>query len=176
MQFRDEQQKRAIIPMASPKTSSQLSPPDRSGKGSRFKPGRSVGYLLRDCYRSFSRALELQIKPYGIGLGQWYFLRELWEEDGLTQGDLSSRVGMTAPTTVVAIRRMVEDGLVVRKKDEHDRRKLRISLTQEGRRLRDELLPLALEVNNIATGGFSQKEMRQFQSLVDRMKKNLFRG
>lgn len=162
--------------MASPKTSSQLMRPDGPGKAFHFKPGRSVGYLLRDCYRSFSKALDVQIKPHGIGLGQWYFLRELWEEDGLTQGDLSLRVGMTAPTTVVAIRRMVEDGLVVRKQDDQDRRKVRIHLTEKGRRFRDKLLPLALVVNNVATEGFTQQEIRQFRSFVDRMKKNLSRG
>ena len=162
--------------MASPNTSIQSMSRHDSGRAFQFKPGRSVGYLLRDCYRSFSRALEARINPHGIGVGQWYFLRELWEEDGLAQGDLSWRAGMTAPTTVVAIRRMVEDGLVVRKQDEDDRRKVRIHLTEKGRQLRDELLPLASEVNNIATEGFSQKEIQQFRSFVDRMKKNLFEG
>ena len=81
---------------------------------------------------------------------------------------------MTAPTTVVAIRRMVEDGLVVRREDEEDRRKVRIHLTRRGRQLRDELLPLALEVNSIATEGFSKKEIRQLRSYIDRLKRNLF--
>ncbi len=36
------------------------------------------------------------------------------------------------------------------------------------------VLPLAFEVNNIATEGFSKKEIRQFRSFIDRMKKNLF--
>lgn len=160
---------------ASRTISSRSTPPDRFGGAFHFKPGRSIGYLLRDCYRSFARALEVQIKPHGILAGQWYFLRELWEEDGLTQGNLSSRVGMKAPTTVVAIRRMVEDGLVVRKPDKQDRRKVRIYLTAKGRRYRDELLPLAFDVSNAATEGFSQKEIRQFQSFIDRMKKNLSR-
>ena len=167
---------KVMILMASAKTSKQLMPPDKSGKAFHFKPGRSVGYLLRDCYRSFSRELESKIKPHGILPGQWYFLRELWEEDGLTQGDLSSRVGMKAPTTVVAIRRMVEDGLVVRKQDDQDRRKVRIYLTAKGRQYRNELLPLAFDVNNVATGGFSQKEIRQFRSFINRMKKNLSSG
>ena len=150
--------------------------PDEFGEAFHIKPGRSFGYLLRDCYRSFSRALETQIKPHGIGVGQWYFLRELWAKDGLTQGNLSSRVGMTAPTTVVAIRRMVQDGLVIRKQDDRDRRKIRIYLTKKGRRFRDELMPLALDVTNVATEGLSQKEIRQFRSLIDRMKKNLSGG
>ena len=151
-------------------------PPDGSGEAFHFKPGRSIGYLLRDCYRSFSRALEVRIKPHGVGVGQWFFLRELWEEDGLTQGDLSARAGMTAPTTVVAIRRMVDDGLVLREPDDQDRRKVRIHLTEKGRRFRDELLPFAFDVNKVATADFSQEEIRQFRSFVERMKKNLARG
>ncbi len=159
----------------SPKTSPPLTPPDGAGEAFHFKPGLSIGYLLRDCYRSFSKALEVRIKPNGVGAGQWFFLRELWEEDGLTQGDLSSRAGMTAPTTVVAIRRMVDDDLVVRRPDDQDRRKVRIHLTGKGRRFRDELLPLAQDVNKVATQGFSEEEIRQFRLFVDRMKKNLSR-
>ncbi len=118
----------------------------------------------------------MRIKPHGIGVGQWFYLRELWEEDGLTQGDLSSRAGITAPTTVVAIRRMAEGGLVIRKPDDQDRRKVRIHLTEKGRRFRDELLPFAFDVNAVATADFSQEEIRQFRSFVDRMKKNLSDG
>ena len=167
---------RATNLTASPKTSRRVMPPDGSDEAFHFKPGRSIGYLLRDCYRSFSRALEERIKPHGVGVGQWFFLRELWEEDGMSQGDLSARAGMTAPTTVVAIRRMVKDGLVIRKPDDQDRRKVRIHLTDKGRRFRDELLPLAFDVNKVATEGFSDEEIRQFRSFVERMKKNLSRG
>jgi len=167
---------RVKILTASSKTSSRPASPDESGEAFSHRPGVSIGYLLRDCYRSFSRALEIRIKPHGVGAGQWFFLRELWEEDGLTQGDLSTRAGMTAPTTVVAIRRMVKDGLVIRKPDQKDRRKVRIHLTDKGHRFRDELLPFAFDVNKTATKGFSEHEIRQFRSFVDRMKKNLSRG
>ena len=167
---------RATILAASQKNPGRLMPQADSREAFDFKPGRSIGYLLRDCYRSFSRALEVRIKPHGIGVGQWFFLRELWEEDGLTQSDLSARAGMTAPTTVVAIRRMVKDDLVIRKPDKKDRRKVRIHLTDKGRRFRDELLPFAYEVNRIATEGLSQDEIRQFRLVVERMKKNLSRG
>jgi DNA-binding MarR family transcriptional regulator len=157
----------------SPKKTSLSTQTGEPGEASYFKPGRSIGYLLRDCNRRFSKTLEAKIKPHGILVGQWFFLRELWQEDGLTQADLSTRVGMKAPTTVVAIRRLVEDGLVVREQDTQDRRKVRIYLTEKGRRSRDVLLPLAHDVNMSATEGFSKKEIRQFQSLFDRMKKNL---
>ena len=57
-----------------------------------YKPGQSLGYLIRDCYRIFARRLDSLISPHGVKMGQWYFLRELWERDGL-----ASRPGESHP-------------------------------------------------------------------------------
>ena len=54
-----------------------------------FSLGGSLGYLVRDANRAFQRLLERRISPHGVTRGQWYFLRVLWEEDGLSQRELS---------------------------------------------------------------------------------------
>ena len=64
-------------------------------------PTNSIGYLTRIAFRAFSRALEVRTAPHGVSSGQWRFLRVLWREDGLTQRELSRRVGMREPTTVI---------------------------------------------------------------------------
>ena len=74
---------------------------DRQRPGD-FPPAESSGYLVRDAHRAFQRLLEKRIAPYGVTRGQWYFLRVLWNEDGLSQRELSARVGMMEPTTVIA--------------------------------------------------------------------------
>ena len=58
-----------------------------------FPPAESSGYLVRDAHRAFQRLLERRIAAYGLKRGQWYFLRVLWTEDGLSQRELSARVG-----------------------------------------------------------------------------------
>src|SRR5215467_9483201 len=64
------------------------------------KRGRdSFGYLMRQTNRYFVRTLQMLIEHHGITTAQWYFLRVLWEQDGLSQVELSSRVGLTTPTT-----------------------------------------------------------------------------
>src|SRR5215469_12144970 len=52
---------------------------------------QSVGHQIRWTHRALQRALEARIRPYGITLGMWYFLRVLWEEDGPNQRALSER-------------------------------------------------------------------------------------
>ena len=70
----------------------------------------SSGYLVRDAHRAFQRLLERRIAAYGVTRGQWYFLRVLWNADGLSQRELSARVGMMEPTTAIALRSMEARG------------------------------------------------------------------
>src|SRR5262245_22846940 len=105
-----------------------------------FSLGGSIGYLVRDANRAFQRLLERRIAPHGITRGQWYFLRVLWEQDGLSQRELSGRVGMMEPTTVIALRGMEKAGLVRRARSVKDRRVTRVHLTPKARRMRAALL------------------------------------
>lgn len=139
--------------------SDHRSGPDRIGNGPigrrRVAIGTSleeVGFsqVLRDLHRAFARALQERIVPHGVSMGQWFFLRALWEEDGLTQRELSQRVGMMEPTTVTALNSMERRGLVERCRNTQDRRKVNIYLTPKGKALRDVLQPMAAEVERVA--------------------------
>jgi DNA-binding MarR family transcriptional regulator len=136
-------------------------------------PGQSLGYLFRDVHRGFTRALLRRIKVRGITLGQWYFFRVLWEEDNLTQRELSERVGMMEPTTVTALRGMERGGLIRRIRDSQDRRRQRVQLTAKGRAIRAELLPLAAEVNRIASRGLTAREVQVLRRLAETLRENL---
>ena len=95
-------------------------------RAAEFPPRLSSGYLVRDAHRAFQRLLERRIAVYGVATrGQWYFLRVLWITDGVSQRELSARVGMMEPTTVIALRGMERAGLIHRVRAADDRRKVR---------------------------------------------------
>lgn len=106
----------------------------------------SLGFQVRDLNRLMQRALAARLAPAGVAPGAWYFLRVLWEEDGLTQRELAARIGMQEPTAVIALRGMEEAGWITRSRSEEDRRKVHVHLTPAGRALRERLLPEARAV------------------------------
>jgi MarR family transcriptional regulator, organic hydroperoxide resistance regulator len=134
---------------------------------------RSVGYQVRMTNRALQRYLYAKIKPHGVTLGTWYFLRALWHEDGLTQRELSDRIGTREPTTMTAIQAMESSGLVTRVRNQADRRKQNVFLTTKGRRLKHKLLPLAREVVNTATAGFSERDVDTLLHLLTAVQCNL---
>jgi DNA-binding MarR family transcriptional regulator len=134
---------------------------------------RSVGYQIRRTHRMVQRALQIRIEPHGVTLGMWYFLRALWDEDGLTQRELSARVGTMEPTTMSALALMERSGFVLRSRNAEDRRKVNIYLTERGRALQRELLPAGIAVVEIATRTFTSRELQIFLSLLAEVQKNL---
>ncbi|HXS38688.1 MAG TPA: MarR family transcriptional regulator [Stellaceae bacterium] len=134
---------------------------------------QSIGHQVRWTHRALQRELEARIRPYGITLGMWGFLRALWEKDGLSQRELSERVGTTEPTTVTALHAMEKRGLVVRVQNTDDRRKSNIYLTQPARALRELLLPTAREVNRAATGTISHAEIEALKRILTKIRANL---
>jgi len=149
-----------------------------SGSRSRkddFPLHESTGYLVRDANRAFQRLLERRIAPHGVTRGQWYFLRVLWTEDGLSQRELSTRVGMMEPTTVVALQSMERTGLIRRVRSADDRRKAQVWLTPKAKRLRERLLMVARGITEQAAEGISRVDLERFRKVVSRMTKNLDR-
>ena len=140
-----------------------------------FPPRLSSGYLVRDAHRAFQRLLERRIAAYGVARGQWYFLRVLWSSDGLSQRELSARVGMMEPTTVIALRSMEKSGLIRRVRGDDDRRKVRVFLTAKAKRLRGELLAVARTITDEAEAGVAPRELVAFWRTIARMADNLDR-
>jgi DNA-binding MarR family transcriptional regulator len=147
----------------------------RAKRAVALPPARSAGYLVRDAHRAFQRVLERRIARFGVTRGQWYFLRVLWIEDGLTQRELSARVGMMEPTTVIALKGMEQAGLVRRERSRADARRAHVWLTPRGRRLERELLPVARAIVRSAEKGIPRRDIAVFRAVIARMTANLDR-
>jgi len=113
-------------------------------------PNDRLAHLVKDATRALLRALQMRLAEYSVPLGHWTFLRILWEEDGITQRGLSEQAGVMEPTTFSALKTMEKLGYVIRRQMPDNKKKNFIFLTPRGRLLKNKLVPLAEEVNQIA--------------------------
>jgi DNA-binding MarR family transcriptional regulator len=138
-------------------------------------PRNSLGYRTGVIFRAFNGAVERRAAPFGVSAGQWRFLRQLWIGDGITQAALSARAGTRQPTTARAVNSLVRSGFVERIPSDTDRRKVYVRLTDKGRALRHQLLPVILGINDIATQNISPEFMMIFLEVLDAVTENLRR-
>lgn len=116
-------------------------------------PNDRLAHLVKDATRALLRSLQMRLSEHNVSLGHWTFLRVLWETDGLTQRELSEQAGVMEPTTFSALQVMERLGYVTRRRMPDDKKKMFVFLTPAGRLLKDKLVPLAEEVNEIAVRG-----------------------
>ena len=133
----------------------------------------SIGAQMKRTQRAMLRSMQLRLAAHGVPIGMWFFLRALWEEDGLSQGEISERVGTTAATATEQLRNMEASGMVVRQPSEADRRKVHFFLTAKGHALRPELIEVPQEVERTALAGLTPGEAGFLRLALKRIQANL---
>jgi DNA-binding MarR family transcriptional regulator len=129
----------------------------------------SLGYLVNRAARLLAQQLTDELRPAGVGIGQWAVLVHLWARDGMSQAQLARVAAIEPPTMVRTIDRMVRDGFVERRPDASDARISRIHVTERGQSIRDELVAKAVGVNERALSRFTATERRNLIALLRKL-------
>jgi len=161
-----------------PSRAPKPAPSARSGDdptGRRLSGGinDSLGFLIADSSRYVKRSLYARIAKHGIRGGAWFVLRVLWQEDGVTHRELAHRLGLMEPSVLEMVRAMESDGLIERRRDEQDRRKVRVYLTPRAFDLKPVLMDIAENVNDMMLTGFSEAEEALLKLLLRRVRETL---
>jgi MarR family transcriptional regulator, organic hydroperoxide resistance regulator len=134
---------------------------------------QSLGYQIRYAYRIFVKSLADELGPHRVTTGQWSALRVLWQQEGLSQVELAQRMMVEKASLTAVLKAMASEGLITRTRNAKDRRKVNISLTPTGRRLKSKILPVIGKINRRATRHLSSADVRQLHTLLARVMINL---
>lgn len=131
------------------------------------------GYWLRLGHKALTRPLADELRQRGIAFKHYFYIRTLLEEDGITQVELSDRVGMERATVTVVLDTLEDLGIVVRKPHPSDRRKTNVFLTAKGRRMKSDILESVAIANAVSLRGISPAEFERFRKTLAQMIANV---
>lgn len=126
--------------------------------------GRSIALL----YRMASVYLGQELPVLKIGAGQYIFLAELFDEEGLSQDELTQRVNVDKANTTRALKKLEDMGYVRRVSDENDTRIKRVFLEPLALEIEEEFWHIITRWSEIITQGISQERQGQ---LIEDLKK-----
>jgi DNA-binding MarR family transcriptional regulator len=133
----------------------------------------SLDFLIRDTRRVLLKCIEQRLAQHGIPLGAWFPLRILYEEDGITQRELSKKLGYLDAAAGAIVEVMEKLKLVRRKRNTEDRRKINVFLTPLGKRMGEQTIEHMEEINAQIERGFSKRDAETLRSLLRRAHDNL---
>jgi DNA-binding MarR family transcriptional regulator len=138
--------------------------------------GRTVAWVTRTVHRLYNIQTQKILDLKEISIAHWFYLRVLAERGELNQLELSKRVGIASTTAVSALDNMEKRGLLRRYRDPKDRRKYYVSLTPDGKRVVDDLLPPVLQLISESISSVTEDEIRVFWKVLREIEKTLSRA
>lgn len=129
----------------------------------------SFGWKIAVLAESMSTSLDKELRQIGLSINQWPTLLVLWNEDGLTQSELTARSNTAHYTTTRLLDTLEKMKLVERCSHPKSRRAHLVYLTEKGRALTKEAVAKAALVNEKFFDGFSANEKEQLELLILRM-------
>ena len=128
-------------------------------------------YQLSITSNAVSGRIALEYRQrFGLSVPEWRVMAVLGDSGALTQRELTMLTLMDKVAVNRACKVLEERGLAQRQPNAHDGRSHLLDLTEEGVRMRDEIMPLALEMERRLFSNFTAEEVAQFRSLLDRVR------
>ncbi len=103
-------------------------------------------------------------------------MMELARRDNVTQLDLVKATHLKAPTVSVVLQKMEKDGIVSRRSDAYDLRATRVSLTEKGREMDNQVLERVREEERRMESSLTPEEAQTLEQILLKIRDYLTGG
>ena len=100
---------------------------------------------------------------------QGRILHVLWENDGISNRELSKKSGLAMSSLTTMLERMEEKKLLERRVDENDKRKILIFLTDYAKSLKSEYDEISDKMTEISFEGISDEKRLAFEATLEKV-------
>ena len=127
-------------------------------------------YRLSILSNTVSSAIAIAYdKRFGLTIPEWRVIAVLGRFPGLSAVEVADRTMMDKVAVSRAVSKLLKSGRVDREFADADRRRSILNLSEEGRRVHDDIAPLALKFEADLLQGLSDKEISALNATIERL-------
>ncbi|MGM7636091.1 MarR family winged helix-turn-helix transcriptional regulator [Bacillus sp. Hm123] len=117
--------------------------------------------------------VKSRLAPFNIAPEQNLVMMLLWKKDGLSQQEIAEQLKKDKTNIARMLLNLEQKGLIRRVCCQHDRRSLKVFLTEKGADLKEIIIPIAKEINKQIYKGISEEELQTVRAVLSKMRENL---
>ena len=126
---------------------------------------QQICFPLYAASRLVTRLYQPLLEPLGLTYPQYIVLMILWEESPFSVSRIGERALLASNTLTPLLKRLEQQGLIARRRAEHDERVVTIALTEAGQALRSECACVPLHL--FAQIGYPVEDALLLKSQLD---------
>ena len=139
-----------------------------------FKLETFLPYRLSVLTNRISRELsKLYQERFGLSIPEWRVMANLGRFAPMSAQDVAERSSMDKAKVSRAIASLQKAKLITRDQDPKDNRAVLLNLSSEGRRIYDEITPLATEWERSLLQGLGADEAKSLHQIIDRLHRRM---
>lgn len=138
-----------------------------------FESDKSIGFLIAKARNVLKNEFEKELKEYSLSYAHRVILVRLSEKEGLTQKELAQDTYFEQSNLTLMLDKLELKGLVKRSAKENDRRAYIVTITPEGKKLRDFLVQMGEDVMDKALKGLSGEQKEDLSRMLQLIYENL---
>jgi MarR family transcriptional regulator for hemolysin len=127
-------------------------------------------FLVTHAWRT---ELDRRLRPLGFSHSRWLLLLHLSRNDGCTHRELAQSMGIEAATLVKLVDHMEKEGLLKRCTSETDRRVKHLRLSEEGKKVVENIRSYAADLRKEVLSGLSQSEIKTALDVLNNIRGKL---
>ncbi|SDU98998.1 MarR family winged helix-turn-helix transcriptional regulator [Pseudomonas mucidolens] len=133
--------------------------------------GNQLCFALHSTSLLMTKVYKPLLQALGLTYPQYLAMMVLWEEDGLTVGEISNRLLTDPGSLTPLLKRLEAEGLLSRTRSREDERVVVVQLTETGRSLRDKAMDIPQCI--LGASGLNMEQLRKLQTDLLALRGNL---
>ncbi|MBT8091913.1 MAG: MarR family transcriptional regulator [Gammaproteobacteria bacterium] len=106
---------------------------------------------------------------FGLSIPEWRVIAVLGRYPGLSAVEVAERTLMDKVAVSRAVTKLIKNGRIDRQFADADRRRSILNLSKEGRRVHNEVAPLALKFERELLAGLDEEERDKLDTIMNRL-------
>lgn len=109
------------------------------------------------------------VKEYGLSLPQFAVMEDLYHKKDMSVGQVREKILSSSGTMPVIIRNLKKKSYLISYKDKEDKRREILSLTNEGKKLIEEIFPKNKKIIEKSFENLSRDEIKEFVKILKKL-------
>lgn len=133
----------------------------------------SFGKMIHIIFRKNAYYIGKRLEKYGISKSEYHFLIQVYINEGCCQEEIVNRLDLEKYEVAKGIKSLVEKGFVCKRRDEEDKRKHRLFITEKGKEIKEDFIEVLKGLSQVLTEGFTDAEKDEALEFMMRMHENI---
>lgn len=131
------------------------------------KHADTVDSKLKNGWQIISRMYNAEAMQYGGTIAMGYFLLNIDSKEGSFASDIAPKLGMETTSLSRITKTLEKEGLIIRKADNEDKRKVKLLLTEKGRENKELAKNIVRKFNSLVEEKIGKERIETFFNTID---------